>query len=231
MFCSKCGVSNTDEAIVCTSCGQQLKADASGPIFQSDKAKEQVKVAVSDAWDTFQSLWLDPVGRLLNAYEALGPGRSLGVGVAFGVVFAICFAISITQIPYIGLITQNYGLSGFIKLVIIGIVPFLGLTAACHIGGKMGDGKASIPSDAFISGVALLPFGLANLVSSLIGYGNLEISVTLFIIAFCLLILILFAGLTRISKATEKVASIAVPIMLIASVWISKVLYVALFSE
>ena len=85
-------------------------------------------------------------------------------------------------------------------------------------------------NEAFISGVALLPFGLANLVSSLIGYGNLEISVTLFIIAVCVLILILFAGLTRISMATEKVASIAVPLMLIASVWISKVLYVALFS-
>lgn len=230
MFCSKCGVSNADEVTTCTSCGQQLKAEASEPIFQSDKAKEQVKVAVSDAWDTFQSLSLDPVGRLLNAYESLGTVRSLGVGVAFGIVFAICFAISITQIPYFGLITNNYGLTGFIKLIIIGIVPFLSLTIACHIGGKLGHGKASLPSDAFISGIALLPFGLAMLVSSLLGIGNMEISVTLFIIASCLIILILFAGLTRISLATEKVASFAVPLMLIASVWISKVFYIALFN-
>jgi len=229
MFCSKCGASNTDDAIVCVSCGHSFKADMTSGGFQADKAKEQVKVAVNDAWETFQTLWLDPVGRLMNAYQALGDARALGVGVAFGVVFALCFAISITRIPYFGFLSDAFGFGGFIKLLFIGIVPFISLTIACYIGGKIGKGTASITSDAFIAGIALLPLGLATLLCSLIGWGNLEIIVTFFIIAACLNILILFAGLTRISLATEKVGAFSVPLMLIASFWISKIFYVALF--
>ena len=229
MSCAKCGASNTDDATVCVSCGHSLKVDQSSGGFQAGKTKEQVKVAVNDAWETFQTLWLDPVGKLMNAYQALGDARALGVGVAFGAVFALCFAISITRIPFFGLISDAFGFGGFIKLLFIGMVPFVSLTTACYIGGKIGNGSTSITSDAFIAGIALLPLGLATLLSSLIGWGNLEIIVTLFIIAACLNILILFAGLTRISLATEKVGAFSVPLMLIASFWISKIFYKVLF--
>jgi hypothetical protein len=165
----------------------------------------------------------------MDAYQALGNARAFGVGIAFGAVFSICFAISITRIPLLGSLAGVSGIGGFIKLMIIGMVPFVSLATACYVAGKIGKGTSSITSDAFIAGVALLPLGLAGLVSTFIGWGNLELVVTFFIIATCLNILILFAGLTRISAVTEKIGAFSVPLMLIASFWISNILYTTLF--
>jgi len=226
MFCSKCGASNDNDAKVCTSCN--LAFDAKG--FQGEKTKEQVKAAMGDAWATFKALGLDPVGGLLNAYEGLGKVRSLGVGVAFGLAFALCFIISVYQIPYFKFLPNMSGIGGFIKLFIVGFVPFVALTAACIAGEKIGHGKGGIPSNGFIAGVALLPLGLVFLIASVVGVANIEVIGTIAIVGMCMTVLTLFAGLTRIGGVTEKVASISVPLMLIVSVWISKVILVSIFS-
>jgi hypothetical protein len=210
------------------SCGHPLKASTYPGAFQADKAKEHVRVAVNDAWETFKTLWLDPVGQLMNAYQALGDARAVGVGAAFGIIVALCFAISIKQIPFFGLATGISGFGGFIKLFFIGLVPFVSLTIGCYIGGKIGKGRASIASNTFIAGVALLPLGIATLVSALIGSSILDLVVPFFIISACLNVLLLFSGLTKINLLSEKTGAIAVPLTLIASSWISKLFYTIL---
>ena len=101
MFCSKCGAQNEDTATSCTSCGEVFAVAKSSSGFEADKAKEQVKVAMNDAVSTLKSLGTDPVGGLLQSYNALGEGRSLGVGVAFGLIFAFCFVVIINKIVII----------------------------------------------------------------------------------------------------------------------------------
>ncbi|MBN4048233.1 hypothetical protein JYU09_01490, partial [bacterium AH-315-O15] len=185
------------------------------------------KGAANDVFATLSNLGIDPVGGLPKAYNGLGESRALGVGLAFGVAFAICLAIAILQVPFPFVDLTGFG--GFIKLLNIGIVPFIGLAAASFLVGKIGHATTSIQLSTFIAGVALLPLGLAMLIASLVGLGNLEVSIIVVVVAFCLHVLILFAGLTRIGVVTDKVASYSVPAMLIASAWLSKVLFVALF--
>jgi len=223
MFCPKCGVSNSAGAMSCSSCSNPLAQSNAG--FQADKAKEQVKVALGDAKATVMSLGLDPVGGLLGAYQGLGKTRALGVGVAFGLVFALCVVFAIHQIPFFRLyanLTGTNGFGGFIKLLVAGFVPFVALTVAGLIGEKAGGGKGDVASDAFIAGVALLPLGIVFLAATLLGIDNISIVGTIAIVGFCLTVLILFAGLTRIGEVSEKAASYAVPLMLVASVWLSK---------
>ncbi len=230
MFCSKCGTQNANDVTECTNCSNIFPK--SGTTFQTDKAKEQVKIAINDAWATFRHLGLDPVGGLQSAYQGLGKARSFGVGVAFGLVFAIFFVIAFNQIPFLGMqFRVQSGIAGWIKLLIIGFVPYVALTVSCFIGEKVGKGSGGdIFSNGFVSGVALLPLGIFTLITSIIGVGNVEIVFTLGIVAICLTILILFAGLIRIGNVSEKVASIAVPLMLVISLWIGKVIFVTLFS-
>jgi hypothetical protein len=61
------------------------------------------------------------------------------------------------------------------------------------------------------------------LLSGVLGLGNFEAIGILAIFAGCFGILMLFSGYTRISKLGERAGSIAVPIVVIVSAWLAKV--------
>jgi hypothetical protein len=68
-------------------------------------------------------------------------------------------------------------------------------------------------------------------VAAVLGFGNIEVIALFTFFAICVTIVMLFAGLTRICKTSERSATLAVPLMLIASTWLSKVIYAALLKE
>lgn len=229
MFCSKCGAKNEDDATSCASCGEVFAVAKTSTGFEADKAKEQVKEAMNDAVSTLKSLGTDPVGGLLKSYEALGDARSLGVGIAFGLIFALCFVITVGQIPFMGFYLRESGAGQFFKLLIVGFIPFLSLSAASLIANKLTHAKLAFSSNFFIAGVALLPLGLVSLITALIGFRNYEIAFVLSTVSICITIMVLFAGLTRIGQITDKAASYTVPLMLIASALIGKIILNILF--
>lgn len=229
MFCSKCGAQNEDTATSCTSCGEVFVVAKSNTGFEADKAKEQVKVAMNDAVSTLKSLGTDPVGGLLQSYNALGEARSLGVGVAFGLIFALCFVVIINKIPLMDFRLRESGIGEYIKLLIVGFIPFLSLSAASLIANKFTHAKLAFSSNFFIAGVALLPLGLVSLITALIGFENYDIVFVLSTVSICITIMVLFAGLTRIGELSDKSASYTVPLMLIASAIIGKILLDILF--
>lgn len=202
----------------------------SDPVFNSERAKEQVRATVNDAWETFRSLLGDPVGGLASAYENLGEARALGVGVAFGITFSICYAISVLNSPIPQFLPTISGFKGFLKSIPVGFVPFIGLAISAYIAGKAGKGSASASSGAFIAGTALLPIGLAFLIFSFISLGNFEIGFFLVFFALCLLILVLFSGLTKIANLSERASTLVIPLMLIGSLYVSKVIYMEIYS-
>jgi acyl-CoA reductase-like NAD-dependent aldehyde dehydrogenase len=59
----------------------------------------------------------------------------------------------------------------------------------------------------------------------------MEAILVLSLFAMCVTILMLFAGCTKIFKMSERAATIAVPLMLIASAWLSKVIYTVLLQH
>jgi hypothetical protein len=67
------------------------------------------------------------------------------------------------------------------------------------------------------------------LLAALLGAANFEVIAILFLFALTYSILILYAGCSRIGCISEAGAAPAVPIILLLSAWITKIIVVALW--
>ena len=186
---------------------------------------DKAKAASKDALHAFKIFALDPVGGLSASYASLGQTRALNAGIAFGVVFAICLFVS----AYIAHV-RPHGFGEFLKYLICAFVPFLGMAGAAFVGRKAFRGEGTFAVDAFVSGAALLPFALAVVASGILGFGNVEVIAILGVFAATLTILMLFTGFTRIAKISERGATLAVPLVLLVCVWLSKIIYASLLN-
>lgn len=225
MFCQKCGTPVAEGAATCLNCGAPIAPAKSPPGAVADT----VKVASQDALRAFRMFATDPVAGLSVAFERLGPNRALSVGVSFGVLFSLCILIG----GYVALPgwSRPRGVGGFLKSLVCAFVPFVTLAGASFAARKAFRGQGDFGHDCFVSGASLLPFGLVVLLAGLLGFGNLEAVLVLSLFAVCITILMLFAGCTRIFKMSERAATIAIPLMLIASVWLSKIIYTVLLQH
>ena len=235
MFCTECG-GPVDTSGECSSCTAQTfvvqpqPAPASGPLFGSletpvsgaPQMSAKVKAASRDATAAFKTFATNPVGGLPAAFANLGPNRAVGVGVVFAVVSILCVFTGI----YIALPAfSKPDIGDSIKFLVFGAVPFLCLLAAAGATRKVFGGKGNYQGDCFIAGAALLPFGFLILVTSLLGIANLEIAVLLVVFALCYGIMMLYTGITRISLVSESRAAFAVPVMIIVSFWLTKIIF------
>ena len=239
MFCTECG-GKLDANDQCPACVRQAfaaepqVATASGPIFGSGVESQprvapqvtaKVKEASRDATRAFKTFATNPVGGLPLAFAELGPPRALGVGIVFGVVSILCVFIGV----YVALpVFSRPDFADSIKFIFFGAVPFLSLFAASAATRKVFGGKGSLHGDGFIAGAALLPFGFLVLISSLLGLANLEIAALLVVFAMCYGILMLYTGVTRISLVSESRTAFAVPVMIIVSFWLTKIIFGAM---
>ena len=110
------------------------------------------------------------------------------------------------------------------KVFLASVVPYIGFTVGCAVP-RIISGKGSLSHDSFVGGTALLPLTLLILIGSLLGIGNIEIILILALFSFCLTVLMIFFGLTRVSKISERVATIAVPVVILIALWASKIIY------
>jgi hypothetical protein len=221
MFCPKCGTQLPDGSIACSSCGTTFAAPRAGAA--AAVAGVRVKAASADAFGAFKTFMGNPVGGLADAYNSLGPAKALGVGLTFGAVFAVCVLLSTYRV--VPEFLRPTGVGGFVKLVVVAVVPFVSLFVATIAVRTVFRGEGAIGSDSFLSGAALLPFGLIALIASILGPSNLNVIQFLAIFGISLTILMLFAGLTRIYKISERMATLAVPIMLLITAWLSQTIY------
>jgi len=225
MFCPKCGTQNPDTAAACSKCGAPLGARGA-----SGGAGDKFKTASQDALTAFKTFAVDPVGGLAPAANSLGQARAMGVGIVFGVVFTLCTALGIYRVFLSGL-GGGPGFGGFLKMLVVAAIPFVSLAAAGLAVRKVFGGEGGLGMDTFIAGAACLPFGFVMLLGSLLGPGNISVIYALSMFAICFTILMLFAGLTRIGKTSERAATIAVPIMLLVSGWLAKTIYTSMMQS
>lgn len=193
-----------------------------------DKAKK----AGADAWEAFKLLASDPVGKLKESHDALGPNRALIVGIIFGAVCVICaflgMYVFLSRVSRFSV--DSIGIGEFVKAFFFAFVPYVSLVGASLAARKIFRGEGGLSHDCYLAGVALLPLGLIMLIGSLLGQANVEVVGVLTLLAFCLFILVLFAGMNRLSKLSERAATLAVPLMIIASAWFSKIIFATFFS-
>ncbi len=221
MFCQKCGKEIPANAVACPSCGV-----SAAPPNPTALAADKVKAASKDALQAFKMFATNPVAGLSVAFESLGPARAPGVGITFGALFALCVVFAIYRL--LGEWCRPQGFGGFLKILVVAVVPFISLLGAGVAGRKAFRGEGSFGHDSFIAGASLLPFGFIALLAGILGVGNFEVIAVFTLFAVCLTILMLFAGLTRICKLSEQVATLAVPLMLLVSAWLTKIIYAAM---
>lgn len=221
MFCPKCGTQLPDGSVACSSCGTTFAAPRAGAA--AAVASVRVKAASADAFGAFKSFMGNPVGGLADAYNSLGPGKALGVGITFGIVFAVCMLLSMYRV--VPEFLRPTGVGGFLKLVVVAVVPFVALFVATLAVRTVFRGEGTIGSDSFLSGASLLPLGIIALIASILGPSNWNVIQFLAIFSISITILMLFAGLTRIYKISERMATIAVPIMLLITAFLSQTIY------
>lgn len=213
-----------DTATAFTKCATPNEAAKS-----AGQVADKVKAASKDSLQAFLKFATDPVAGLSVAYESLGSSRALGAGLGFGAVFTLCvLAGTYRLIPEF---LRPPGIGGFLKLLICAMVPFATLAGACAIARLVFHGKGSFSNDSFIAGASVLPFGFLMLVATILGAGNMEVIGALGVFALCLTILMLFAGCTRITMISERLATVAVPVMLMLSAWFSKIIYAAMINS
>lgn len=231
MFCQKCGTVLADAAVACLSCNAPIVRSATAP--SSAAVADTVKAASRDALAAFKTFALDPVGGLPRAYELLGEAKALRAGVAFGLVSLVGFLLGgyLLLPPFMKEdLFEFLGFGGVMKSVLFGVVPFVCTVAGSLAVRKALGGQGALGGDCFVAGAALLPISTCMLLSGMLGLGNLEVIGILAVVAGCLAILMLFSGYTRITKLTERAGSIAVPIVVIVSTWLAKVISTSVLS-
>jgi hypothetical protein len=115
-------------------------------------------------------------------------------------------------------------------IVLTALLPFAGLGIAITIIRTVTGGSGQIGFDFLTSGAALLPIGLLSPIVPLLGLGNLEVILFLYMVALCLTILILNCAFTRIIKLSDRGSILAIPCSLVLTIWLSKVVIVAVLS-
>ena len=164
--------------------------------------------------------------------RSLGPQRALGAGIVFGLVFALCVTVAIAMSPLYKwlLFIQDFVA---VKVFFFSLVPFVTLIAAAFTSRKVASRvDTGITGDVFMVGAALLPLGLCVLIGVLIGgiigWDNIEVIWFLGFLSTCVTILMFYSGNIGIAGLTDRAATIAVPVMLVLSAWLTKVVFKAL---
>jgi hypothetical protein len=116
----------------------------------------------------------------------------------------------------------------FLKAVVAFLIFAAAMTAACAGIRKVLSGKGPLAADVFTVGAALTPLGIALFLGSLLGVGNLELSMLLMLFAMTWLVLMLYAGMTRLGGLTDRAAAYAVPVVFVVSLYICKVIFAAM---
>ena len=202
--------------------GRSGRSGAHGRPNPASIAADKVKEASKDAVQAFKMFASNPVGGLAGSYESLG-ARALSAGIVFGAVSSLC--ILLLYFRMMGDMMKLLNFMGYVKFVIAAVIPFVTLAAA-SFGVRMAfRGAGGLGSDCFIAGASLLPFAIVSLLGAIFGVKDSNVLTLLGLFATCIPVLMLFAGLTRICKLSERAATVAVPLMLLVSVWLTKTIY------
>ena len=241
MFCKSCGRALADTLRFCDGCGADVNGGGPGAATPlSQQLKSEVKARSLDAWQGVKLFAKSPVGGLPESFALFDDRRAIQVGI----VFAIAYEVSVLLGALIFKAKTEALLGGILpvsqlmgeltavqllKVLILGLVPFASLIGACALARAIFRGKGRFAGDVYTAGAVLLPTAILVLLAALLGAANFEVIAILFLFALTYSILILYAGCSRIGLISEAGAAPAVPIILLLSAWITKIIVVALW--
>ena len=224
MFCSHCGAAAEGGALVCVQCGVDFQAKAR-PALNTERAV----AASKDAVRAVKLMLRDPVGSIGAAHDALTARQTLDVGIAFCLTFVVSALIAMRMIVrYVGGSFLSIGAKEVLQAALVALVP-----AACITGILFGlqmltVKRNDLPRAVFVGGAALLPIAALNFVAGILGASNGEVIALVAVFSLCYMILLLYAGCRDVLKVVSPLAALSVPVILLATGWLTKVILAAI---
>ena len=223
MFCIHCGAANDGTMTACTACGH------SNATVRPPELVKRLSEAANDSGAALLLLGANPTGALHSTFAALGEKRALGVGAAFGIYFAIATMLAAwIASTRIGLGFQPRVL---FAALLTGLVLFASLAAGGAAGRKLLRGTGTLGSDVYLAGAASLPIGILLLAGSVVGGQNAEVVAIAAFFLCTYAFSILYAGVTRLTGISERLAPPFIAALLLLSLWLSKVALVAVLGR
>jgi hypothetical protein len=182
----------------------------------------------------------DPVGNLPRLCTGLRPGAAFGLGVAFYLLavlsgfLGVVLAAELDGVPslreFITTRRTTVRAEVLLKLLALIATPFVALTGAVALVRLVTRSRGTFGSDTLIAGATWLPLGLAMPIVALLGR-NVELVAFLGLVLSVLPILLLNSALTRAMQLSDRGAVFAIPLILVVSLYLCKVIFVALFGH
>jgi hypothetical protein len=206
-----------------------------GTVEASNAASQSATMAkVSEAVQHARSVWVNlltnPVGGMLPAYQQLGSKQAGGAGAVFIAVFTVIALLLVYMTKTFGIIRPD-DLGGFLKLVFTILACCLTWAAAMVLVRLINRREGEIGGEVFVAGTISLVGAVDLLLFSVLGFGNLEVLAVVALVSICVVVLQLFVGLTRISGLDERIGTFMVPVVLVAAVWLSKIIFMAVYGD
>ena len=190
----------------------------------------------------------NPVGGMRTAFDSLGPIRAMAVGLVFGVLFAVCVMVGVflmlppkapkpvnanVQSTAMGkgpAVESRPLVTTLLRLILLGLVPVATATAGCAAVRRIFHGQGSVHSDVFVAGSSLLPCGVAVLLAGALMTASPEVAWAISVFALTTTILMTYSGCTTLQQIPEAAATLAVPLMLIADLFVCKIILTPLWA-
>ncbi len=239
MFCQKCGHSMAESASACAHCNTPFSTPAfavtGSGTTAGGAAFASVAGTVKEAWGgavrTLLGIAADPVGRLGPAYEAIGPAQAKRTGLSYAVLSIACFLSGgYMLLPFRDGLFDFLGIKGTLQALLFACVPFFVAALGSFAGRKLGGGRGGLDADCFVAGSALVPVSLAMLLCGMLGYESPKLMLAIAVLAGCTCTLMLFAGYTRVSKISERLATLLIPLVVMLALWLAKELASSILS-
>lgn len=194
----------------------------------AQQAKQATMAAGADAWKAVKAMAKNPVGGLRPAFENLGSSRAMQAGIFFAAIYVLVAVL--TGGSGFGLDFFEFrhyaGIMRFVKSIVIGCAHFgvaVGGFAAVRAICK---GQGNIFSDMFVAGASLVAPAILILAARILGHFNGEIILVIAVFAMTTSILILYSGFTTLQRVPELAATLAIPLIFLADLWLTKVIAV-----
>jgi hypothetical protein len=223
MICPKCGHAVNAGVVFCGECGATIPDTKPEPASPGAR----LKTIAEKVGKTFLAVFENPVENLPPYFQRMKKQEALEVGIALAVLFDLCALFGIyMMLPHWA---GSPGFADILKILIFGFVPPAALTGAIFLARKVFRASAgTIESDVFLAGIALIPIGILLLLSGVLGIGNLEVTALVAVFALSYTVLILFTGCAGISEIATVRAVPAVPIIILVTAWLSKIVFAAM---
>ena len=202
--------------------------------IQSAHSQSPTMAKVSEAVEHARSVWLNllsnPVGGISPAYQQLGPAKAGGAGGVFIAAYTIIALLLVYMTKTFGMIRPD-DMGGFMKLMFTLLACCL-TWAAAMIGARLINRReGEIGGEVFVAGTISLVLAVDLLLVSILGFGNLEVLMIILLVSTCIIVLQVFVGLTRVSGLDERIGTFMVPVVIVGSCWLSKIIVMAVYGD